>query len=66
MSENLGTPLPPVEEPQKKNNTVLIIVIVVLVMLCCCCVAASSLWLFWSFGDELLGITWRALNVLVM
>ena len=63
MDQDLGTPIPPLEEPysppEKKKNLTIIILVVVLVLLCCCCAIiglAGGYWL-WNNGDNLLGIS---------
>jgi len=70
MDQDLGTPIPPLEEPynppEKKRNMTVIILVVVLVLLCCCCAligVAGSVWL-WNNGDSLFGIS--ALPFLVL
>lgn len=54
MTDDLQTPITPVEEPKKRSttSTVFIIVIVALLLMVCCCVVLGVL--AWNFGDQIL------------
>jgi len=56
MSDEYGTPIPPIEETQTSNNSrVFIIIAIVLVVLCCCCIGVSALFYF-VLGDPLIEV----------
>jgi hypothetical protein len=55
MTDDMGTPLPPVAEPKKRNTVAIIIVIILAVILLCCCCLAASAWLLWNNGDQWFG-----------
>lgn len=58
MSEELEAPLPPMEEPRNRSTTLAVIIIVVfLLFLCCCCTVMGLLWYFYTYGDEIFGLT---------
>ncbi len=64
MSEDFGTPIPPIEEPKSRNTTVIIIAAVVLVMLCCCCAIIAGGWYLYLYGDQIFGLALQALPIL--
>lgn len=58
MTNNFDAPIPTGVPPKKKNTTWIIILVVVFVLLLCCC---TSVYLLWTFGDQLLaalGVTY--------
>jgi flagellar basal body-associated protein FliL len=58
MSEEFETSMPAVEEPQKRNNILVVILVVVLLLfLCCCCAVMGLLWYFYTYGDQIFGLT---------
>jgi hypothetical protein len=64
MMDDLGSPKTNFEEP-KRNNVVMIIVIVAVVLLCCCLVAVGAIWFLWTYGDQIFGLTYAPLNLLL-
>jgi hypothetical protein len=65
MTEEFETPMPAVEESPKRNNTlVAILVVVLLLFLCCCCTVMGLLWYFYTYGDEIFGLTSQVLSQL--
>lgn len=64
MSEDFGTPIPPMDEPRSRNTTVIIIVVVALIILCCCCAIVAGGWYLWTYGDQIFGLTLQALQML--
>ncbi len=53
MNEPVGTPAPePLPASPKKRNTTWIIIAVVVLVLCCCC--ALTLYLGYTYGDQIL------------
>lgn len=71
MSDQYQAPLPTQDlniyaEPPKKSNTTLIIVVVLVVLLCCCCIVfAGALYVLWTYGDQMLGISMEILPPLL-
>jgi hypothetical protein len=58
MTEEFETPMPAVEEPPKRNNTLVAILVVVLFLfLCFCCTLMGVLWYFYTYGDQIFGLT---------
>ncbi len=52
-TEDYGTPIPPIEEPEGRGSRFWIILVVVLAVLCCCCVGFVLLFYFY-LGDYLM------------
>jgi hypothetical protein len=63
MTQETPTPPPPVEEPGRNSN-VWIIVIVIAVILLCCCLFVLAIWYLWTYGDQIFGLAWQAVNIL--
>lgn len=58
MSEEFEAPLLPLEEPRTRSSVLAAILIVaVVVLLCCCCAAMGTVWFFYTYGDQLFGLT---------
>lgn len=65
MSEEFETPMPQVEEPPKRNSLLVVILVVVLVLfLCCCFTVMGLLWYFYTYGDQIFGLTSQVLSQL--
>jgi len=65
MSEDFGTPIPSMEEPKRNNTITIVIVVVALIFLCCCIATVSVVWYLWNYGDQIFGITYQALQLLL-
>jgi ABC-type transport system involved in cytochrome c biogenesis permease subunit len=58
MTEEFETPMPAVKEPPMRNNTLVAILVVVLFLfLCCCCTLMGILGYFYTYGDQIFGLT---------
>jgi hypothetical protein len=57
MDQDLGTPIPPIEdvppEPKKRNSPLIIVLVVVLIVLCCCCLIIAAGLGAWFYGDQI-------------
>ena len=52
-TEEYGTPIPPIEEPEGRGNRIWIILAVVVLVLCCCCIVSA--YIFYQYlGDPLM------------
>ena len=52
-TEEYGTPIPPIEEPEGRGNRIWIILLIVVLVLCCCCIGGSLL-VYFYLGDALM------------
>jgi hypothetical protein len=71
MSYDYGTtPISPLdspseEPPSNRNRTLIIIVVVVLVLCLCCIVIPATVYLLWTYGDQLFGISQQLAPLLI-
>lgn len=65
MSDDFGTPIPSIEEPKRNNTIAIIITVVALIFLCCCCAIIGTIWYLWTYGDQIFGFAYQALNMLL-
>ena len=65
MAEDFGESIPPLQEPKRSNTTAIIITVVVLVLLCCCVAIVAAGWWLWTYGDQFIQLSHRALHLLI-